>query len=229
MQQTCLKCGHVHTAAGEVPAVACPDCGAIYAKVAQVMADRAAQAPAQGLAAQATQAGKPTAKRIPGSALGLAVLVVVAIGAYAVYDRQQFRAAAQAREQQRIERAAASRAAQAQDRAEQRRVAAEQRAAEQAARRAAMSPWERRQETLKLQFSPWDGSHGAAEQAIKARMNNPASYQHVTTTYVDLGPGRGITVNTRFRGTNKFNAVVIERATVEVDDAGRVTSVKVGG
>jgi predicted nucleic acid-binding Zn-ribbon protein len=225
MQQTCLKCGHVHTAAGQAPAVACPECGAIYAKVAQAMAARAVQVPAQGLADPATQPEKPPAKKISGSALGLAVLVVVAIGAYAVYDRQQFRAAAQSSEQQRIEQAAASRAAQAHARAEQRRVAAEQRRAEQAA----MSPLDRRQEALKLQFSPWDGSHRAAEQAIKARMNNPASYQHVATTYVDLGPGRGITVNTRFRGTNKFNAVVTERATVEVDDAGRVTSVNVGG
>lgn len=225
MQQTCLKCGHVHVPAGEVPAVACPECGAIYAKVAQAMAALAARVPAQGLADQTTQAGKPRAKKISGGGWGLAVLVAVAIGAYVVYDRHQFRAAVQAREQQRLEQAAASRAAQAQARAEQRRVAAEQRRAEQAA----MSPLDRRQEALKLQFSPWDGSHRAAEQAIKALMHNPKSYEHVSTTYVDLGPGRGITVNTRFRGTNKFNAVVTQRATVQVDDAGRVTSVKVGG
>lgn len=159
-------------------------------------------------------------------ALGLAVLIAMALGAYAVHDRQQFRAAVQAREHQQLEQAEALRAAKAQARAEQRRVAAEQRTAAEAARRADMSPFERRQEALKTQFSPWDGSHRGAEQAIKARMNNPASYEHVATTYVDRGPGLGITVNTRFRGTNAFNAVVTEHATVEVHEAGDVTSVK---
>jgi len=215
MQQNCLKCGHVHAFAGDVPEVACPECGAVYAKVAQAMDARGA------LPEKA-----PAARRAPAQWLGVVLVSALALGAYAVYDRQQFRAAVQAREQQRLEQAEAVRADQARARAEQRRVAAEQRTAEEAARRAAMSPWERRQEALKVHFSAWDGSHRAAERAIKARMNNPASYEHVVTTYVDRGHGRGIIVNTRFRGTNAFNAVITEHATVEVDEAGNVTGVK---
>lgn len=143
-----------------------------------------------------------------------------AAGAYVVHDRAQFRAAVQAAEEARQRQAAQARAAEQERRAQQY-------AAENAARLAAMSPWERRQERLQReQFHPWDGSHIAAEQAVQARMNNPRSYDHVGTTYVDHGEGRGITVHMRFRGTNAFGGVVLQRAVVEVDAGGRVTGVR---
>lgn len=248
MQQTCLKCGRVHTAAGEVPAVACPECGAIYAKVAQVMAAgeaAAEQAAAQKAAIELAVAEK-AARRQPGldavadkrpvpekasAGLVLIVLVAGAIGWYAWYDRAQFRAEVKAREEQRVQQSErkreASESESARARAERSRVEAEQRAREVAAARAAMTPRQRREEELRTQFSLWDGSHRAAEQAIQSLMHNPKSYEHVGTTYVDHGAGRGITVHTRFRGTNAFNAVITNRATVEVNAAGQVTSVKI--
>lgn len=37
MQLTCRKCGHVHAAATGAPDEACPNCGAIYARVTAAM------------------------------------------------------------------------------------------------------------------------------------------------------------------------------------------------
>jgi len=89
-----------------------------------------------------------------------------------------------------------------------------------------MTPAEVRREKLHAQFSPWDGSHRATEQAILAHMNNPKSYEHVVTTTVDRGIGRGTRVTTKFRGTNSFNAVVVSFAVAEVDESGKVTALK---
>ena len=156
------------------------------------------------------------------------VLVFGAIGGYILHERGERRAEVQAKEEARAQQAAAAKAwaAGAAARAEARAREADQRAREDAARVASLTPWERRQEALREQFSLWDGSHRAAEQAIKARMHNPASFAHIGTTYVDHGAGRGITVHTRFRGTNAFGAVVAQRAVVEVDAAGAVTLVR---
>lgn len=237
MQQTCLKCGHEHTAVNDLPAIYCPQCGAVYAKVEQAVAARVA---ALEKAVQA--ATKPAIGAGSSPWLGAIVAVALVLGAYFFYARAPIGFWAQDREQKRagqhdvvtpeqMQALAAQRrgepdqsaAAAAQERAK----AAEQRAQEEAAKRAAMTPGQIRREKLNEQFSGWDGSHRAAEQAIQALMHNPKSYEHVSTTYVDHGAGRGITVRTRFRGTNAFNAVITNRATVEVNAAGQVTSVKI--
>jgi predicted nucleic acid-binding Zn-ribbon protein len=51
MDKTCLKCGHVHVFADAQTSNACPNCGAIYAKVEQALA---AEARKRGAAASAT-------------------------------------------------------------------------------------------------------------------------------------------------------------------------------
>jgi hypothetical protein len=74
--------------------------------------------------------------------------------------------------------------------------------------------------SVKSQFSSWDGSHRAVEQAIKARMKNPASYTHVDTRY-SVGTD-SLSVVTSYRGTNGFGAIVTNQAVATVDRAGNV-------
>ena len=81
--------------------------------------------------------------------------------------------------------------------------------AEVAAEVAAAAKLKARQEfeaAIRSQFSGWDGSHRGVEEAIKARMNNPKSYEHVQTRFA-IQDGFA-TVITSFRGTNAFGGVV---------------------
>lgn len=63
-----------------------------------------------------------------------------------------------------------------------------------------------RKKSIESQFSAWDGSHRTVEAYIKARMNNPDSYEHISTSYRDMGSY--LLVSTAFRGTNAFGGVV---------------------
>lgn len=90
----------------------------------------------------------------------------------------------------------------------------ERRLQAQAADRAALEA------SIKAQFSGWDGSHRQVEAALKARMKNPASYEHVETRYI-VGAD-SITVFTTYRGTNGFGAVVTNQAVATVDKQGNV-------
>lgn len=78
--------------------------------------------------------------------------------------------------------------------------------------------------SVKSQFSPWDGSHRQVERELKARMKNPASYEHVETRY-RVGTD-SITVFTTYRGTNSFGAVVPSEAIATVDKAGNVLTLE---
>ncbi|MCP5233806.1 MAG: hypothetical protein H6948_17330 [Zoogloeaceae bacterium] len=79
-----------------------------------------------------------------------------------------------------------------------------------------------RAESVKAQFSSWDGSHRNVERAVKARMKNPSSYEHVETRYTDTGIG--LQIVTTIRGTNSFGAVVPSRFVASVDYDGNVLS-----
>ncbi|WP_342133524.1 hypothetical protein [Hydrogenophaga sp. OTU3427] len=74
------------------------------------------------------------------------------------------------------------------------------------------------------QFSGFDGSHRNVEAAIKARMHNPGSYEHVQTKY-SVG-ANSITVYTTFRGTNGFGGTVTGFAVAEVDGQGQLLSLR---
>ena len=130
-----------------------------------------------------------------GTAAFIAVAVVV--GAYAVYVGEQAKADRLARERQRVSESQARDAAKRREAAQALQEGLERRRQAEAAQRAAMTPADLRRQRLQAQFSGWDGSHRAVEQAIKARMNNPKSYEHVGTTYVDHGIGRGLRVISR--------------------------------
>lgn len=213
MPKTCLKCGHVSTASDTRLEAECPRCGAIYAKVEKAMAARSA--------APTTPEGKP--KRItpkPGARLLILCAIAASLIGYLLYTDHQKDIEAKAR----AERLAAYEAAQEKARQQQREAVFQARVREEAARRAAMSPFEIREESVKGQFSPWDGSHIATKAAIKARMHNPDSFEHVKTTYFDNGSGNGLTIQTVFRGTNSFGAIVMNVAIAKVDDTGAVLS-----
>jgi UPF0716 family protein affecting phage T7 exclusion len=96
---------------------------------------------------------------------------------------------------------------------EKNKKAQEKRAAEYAAKK-------ERREKIESQFSSYDGSHHGVERAIKARMNDPDSYEHVQTRFKD--EGSYILVYTQFRGKNAFNAKIMSVASAKVDFSGNV-------
>jgi hypothetical protein len=63
-----------------------------------------------------------------------------------------------------------------------------------------------RQKKIETQFSGWSGAHYAFERLIKEAMNDPDSYDHVETRYIDKGTY--IRVFCTFRGKNAFGGMV---------------------
>lgn len=82
---------------------------------------------------------------------------------------------------------------------------------------------EARIKKLESQFSAWDGSHRALERVIKNGMNDPDSYEHVETTYRDLGDS--LIVSTTFRGKNAFGGMVKNTVVAQVDLDGNVLKI----
>ncbi len=74
---------------------------------------------------------------------------------------------------------------------------------------------ELRKEKIERHFSQWDGSHKVLTRRIKESMNDPDSYEHVGTTYMDMG--NHLIVTTEFRGKNAFGGVVLNWIKVKVD------------
>ena len=83
---------------------------------------------------------------------------------------------------------------------------------------------DQRKAQIESQLSKWDGSHPAAVEAVKGRMKNPRSFEHVETRYLDPGSGT-FSVYMTYRGTNSFNAVVTNTAVVLVSMSGQVVSI----
>ena len=80
-----------------------------------------------------------------------------------------------------------------------------------------------RREMVEAAFSAWDGAHIGLAAFIKENMNNPKSYDHVKTTFRD--DGDYITVQTTFRGTNAFNAIVPTTITAKCSLDGQVLEI----
>ncbi|WP_272233751.1 hypothetical protein [Pseudomonas syringae] len=68
---------------------------------------------------------------------------------------------------------------------------------------------------IESQFSQWDGSHRTFERLIKQAMNDPDSYDHVDTRYVDKG--KFIRVYCTFRGKNAFGGTVKNTRVADFD------------
>jgi hypothetical protein len=79
------------------------------------------------------------------------------------------------------------------------------------------------EQKLKSQFSSWDGSHRKLEAYIKEHMNDPDSYEHVETKYWETKGG--LIVQTKFRGTNAFGAIVTQTVKAVVDEDGGIVNV----
>lgn len=82
---------------------------------------------------------------------------------------------------------------------------------------------EARVKKIQSQFSAWDGSHRTLERAIQKSMNDPDSYEHVETTYRDLGDS--LIVSTTFRGKNGFGGVVKNTVVAQVDLDGNILKI----
>jgi hypothetical protein len=85
------------------------------------------------------------------------------------------------------------------------------------------SPAKKRKKRIEAAFSPWDGSHRFLERSIKRSMNDPDSYDHISTTYLDKG--KYLIVKTTFRGKNAFGALVINSVTAKTDLDGNVLEI----
>ena len=69
-------------------------------------------------------------------------------------------------------------------------------------------------------FSRWDGSYRPLEEMIKKNMHNDDSYKHVETRYEFVLSGVKtpyMKVRTKYKGTNKFNAIVNGYASIKIN------------
>lgn len=74
------------------------------------------------------------------------------------------------------------------------------------------------------QFSKWDGSHKKLTEYIKSQMNNPDSYEHVSTKAATKSSH--ILVVTTIRGENAYGATITTTYEAKVDkDTGDVISI----
>ena len=79
------------------------------------------------------------------------------------------------------------------------------------------------QEKLAKAFSVYDGSCPALEKAIKEGMNDPDSYDHVSTKAFDK-TGYYYVI-TKFRGKNKFGGVITTTVTANISYEGAVIKI----
>lgn len=105
---------------------------------------------------------------------------------------------------------------------EREEVIAEIKLQEEIAKQVALN--KNRKETIEKQFSAYDGSHRGLEKYIKDNMNDPDSYDHIETRFLDKGDY--ILVMTKFRGKNAFGGKVINTITAKVDLDGNVIEVE---
>jgi hypothetical protein len=61
-----------------------------------------------------------------------------------------------------------------------------------------------------------DGSNYQLIQLVKKSMNDPDSFEHVETKYVDNGSG-DVVIFMKFRGNNAFGAKVLTEAVANID------------
>ncbi|MEX0998399.1 MAG: hypothetical protein WD000_00340 [Thermodesulfobacteriota bacterium] len=82
---------------------------------------------------------------------------------------------------------------------------------------------QQRKEKIEKQFSAWDGSHRELTKFIQESMNDPDSYDHVETKYLDKEDH--LIVITTFRGKNAFGGTVANTVTAKVSLDGEVLEI----
>lgn len=75
---------------------------------------------------------------------------------------------------------------------------------------------------IESQFSQWDGSHKNLTNVIKESMNDPGSYEHIRTVFLDNGDH--LVVTTTFSGKNAFGGRVKNTIKAKVALNGTVLS-----
>jgi len=80
-----------------------------------------------------------------------------------------------------------------------------------------------REERIEKYFDVWDGSHINLTKIIKDSLNDPESYQHDKTLYVDRGDH--LIVETTFRTKNKYGGMVTYQIKAKTDTSGNVLQV----
>ncbi|WP_417431026.1 SHOCT domain-containing protein [Halpernia sp.] len=79
-------------------------------------------------------------------------------------------------------------------------------------------------EFAKKNISAWDGSNPKLERTIKKAMNDPDSYEHVSTTFAYKK--NEVIATMIYRGKNSFGAKVLGKATGTFDYDGNLLEVK---
>ena len=77
-----------------------------------------------------------------------------------------------------------------------------------------------RQDSIDQLFSKVDGSHIFLTKYLKETLNDPDSYEHVTTEYKDLG--KVLVVVTTYRAKNESGEKVLSSITVKSDLKGNI-------
>lgn len=72
-------------------------------------------------------------------------------------------------------------------------------------------------------FSAWDGANIELEKKIKESLNDPDSYEHITTTYIDAGTY--LAVKTTFTARNVYGGVIKQQVVVQQDTLGNIIKV----
>ena len=80
-----------------------------------------------------------------------------------------------------------------------------------------------RKEFVEKHFSKWSGEHRGVEKYIKDNMNDPDSYEHEKTTYLETP--NYLVVTTKYRGKNKFGGLVLQESMFKVNYEGQVLEV----
>lgn len=152
--------------------------------------------------------------------LGAGFAIVNPIRAQKSADEKKIAEAKAAEKQKQEQLAYEKLSPAAKDSVKRAKAKAEQLAKEQLAQADKLAAKKERAGKLKEQFSAYDGSHRGVEKYIKAHMNDPDSYEHVSTRYVDKGDY--LSVMTQFRGKNALGAKVLSTAVAKVDLSGNV-------
>jgi hypothetical protein len=82
---------------------------------------------------------------------------------------------------------------------------------------------EAREKELASAFSAWDGSHKTLERYVISNMNDPDSYEHVETKYIDKGDH--LVLITRFRGKNGFGGTVVNSISAKAKLSGEIIEI----
>lgn len=82
---------------------------------------------------------------------------------------------------------------------------------------------EKRKQNIQKLFSDWDGSHIKLTEKIKKSLNDPKSYEHIETSYIDRDSH--IIVNTTFTAKNAFGGTLKKDVIVVSDTLGNIKEV----